>query len=159
VTATPAGWQTVPVNGNAYYISVSQSASIWSATPDEQPHYQYLFSTNFDVGSNVSAIDFTEFAFDNYWMGGTLNGHAISISPSPLPPTGNNWVGIFHLTAADGLNAGGNNVLDLTVQGNGRTDGILVTGYHESTVAEPNSLALLGTGIIGLIPMIRRRRS
>jgi hypothetical protein len=156
VTATPAGWQTVPTTDGAHYISVNSSATIWNGTPNEDPHYQYVFQTTFDTPSSATAIGFNMFAFDNYWVGGTLNGHAISINPTPLGPDGGNWTSLFNLTAADGLNAGGPNTLELTVQGNGRTDGILVDGY--TTTPEPGSLALLGTGLFGLVPMIRRKK-
>ena len=163
VTASPAGWTSVPTAGGARYISVDASGSAGGAV-GETPRYEYTFRTTFDLtGLNPAGttLTLTNFWLDNYWVGYRLNGGALlagNMSPSPLPPNGENWTHPFTLTIDEGFQAGVN-TLELVITGNGATDGILVEGMITST-PEPATLVLVASGfaVVGGVARPRRRR-
>ncbi len=166
VTATPAGWASVPVAGpagNAYYIAPTASASLWSNTPNEAMNYEYTFRTTFDVGAgaSLSALNLNVFRLDNYFVGWSLNGSAFDatgLSPSGAHTAGGAyWATPFELNIPGTGFVAGSNTLELRVRGNGRTDAILVQGNY-STVPEPGTLLLIGTGVLLLGAEVRRRR-
>ncbi len=162
VTANPGGWTGTPTAGGANYISILPSASNGEAV-GENPRYEYTFRTQFDLsGLNPMGTTLTlnNFWLDNYWVGYSLNGGAITsfgMTPTPLPANSNNWTTPFQLTVNSGFTSG-INTLDLIIQGNGGTDGILVEGSLTAT-PEPASLLLLASGLVGLGVVARRRQS
>lgn len=157
VTASPGGWTGVP-SGDARYISVMPSGSVGMSS-GENARYEYTFATTFDAGLNPSSLTLTNFWFDNYWVGYRLNGGSIvsgGISPTPLPANGQNWTTPFAMDIG-GLNAG-MNTLEIIIQGNGATDGILVSGQITAT-PEPATFVLLGSGLAGVALIARRRKA
>lgn len=146
VTTPPAPpWKILP---STTWISTSSSATVSGAkTSDNANNYQYIFSQAF---ASTSAPLTMQVFTDNFLTGYSLNGGAVmSVSPDPSP-------GDFNQTSPRlFVLPTGTTRIALYSHGDGTTDGVDVAF---SSVPEPSSMALLGTGLIGLVPMIRRRR-
>jgi hypothetical protein len=163
ITATPFGWADVPLGPNGVrYIGALPSGSVGNSN-GEDASYEYTFRTTFfvDAGDvSRSQLELSPMRIDNYWVGFTLNGGALqtgAITPTPLPPNGGNWTTPFSMIINSGFVAGVN-TLEITVSGNGKTDGLLVDG-RVNVVPEPSTYALMATGLVGVVGVARRRRN
>jgi hypothetical protein len=88
---------------------------------------------------------------DNFFHSFTFNGVTTTVGAAPSP-------GDFNQPQARTFTIdpmAGANTLSFNTTGDGTTDALNVSF---TSTPEPSSMALLGTGLIGLVPMFRRKR-
>lgn len=133
----------------SFWISNNTTASLPGGTGDNTERYSYGYLQSFT--SDASQIQMTIWT-DNYFNWGTIDGNVFGYALGGVPSPLNADSRVFTLTLDPNVTE---HRLTLQTTGDGQTDGINV---QFSSVPEPSSMALLGTGLIGLIPMVRRRR-
>lgn len=174
-------WQVQYTNGNApsgsgfFNAYVVQGApGVWetdtgayqwiSAAPDGSigPNSNYTYQTTFNLtGYDPNSVSLVfRCAVDNNFVSFSLNGTLTNASCGDGNSSG------FKFGSAQTLSSGfvaGVNTLSVNSTGDGSTDGFIMSVDRFSaspvtTTPEPGSLALLGTGLVGLVPTLRRRK-
>jgi hypothetical protein len=168
LTPDQGGWIAWPV-GYSFWISKTATGTLWPDAPNGNPHYLYTFRTYLDmtsINSNTMSISLSAFYFENYWVGWSVNGSALSALGVTPPQNVGNWQTPFTLNVTSGdFNANStNNYFDIVIAGNGVSDAMLAVGSMSvvapsivTTTPEPASIAMVASGL-GLIGLILRRR-
>ncbi len=152
-------------DGTSQWISPTASYASFGVDPVRT----FVFATTFSISEPFSAAQFLfRMAADNEILRVRLNGVELPgvnwLAPYPNPTPFENFSGFFTVSSASAPFTQGSNTLQFDVNnwtgGSGNPTGLRVEFDRADVtpVAEPTSMMLLGTGLVGLAMAARRWR-
>jgi hypothetical protein len=152
-------------SGAAWIGAEGSTGSLPGAVGDGARRYTYAARTTFSLNAGDELTLNVQCTFDNFWLGLFVNGTQFGTT---VCGADNRFVLAPEFQIGPGAFQAGTNTLEFRWQGDGVTDGlvarvnsaVVVPGNPgvPGVIPEPSTYLLMGTGLVGLVGVARRRR-
>ncbi|MCC7052490.1 MAG: PEP-CTERM sorting domain-containing protein [Gemmatimonadaceae bacterium] len=152
------------IHPSATWVGAAASGSLPGGNGDGVRRFDYVLRTSFTLNAGDALTYRFQCTLDNFWLGLFVNGAAVG--GATVCGSDNSSVMGAEFTVGPSSFAAGLNTIEFRWQGDGITDGIVIRSNSAilvpgdpSVVPEPSTYALMATGLVGLMGVVRRRRA